>query len=305
MRKLIRITAGAALLGAVLFVGTTPVSADHDSPAGTNWPCTSGDGLNPPTGCDGDAYHEEMPDLAEAQPADVCVVGGQVLPGTVTNGGPQHLPGVGIPLVNEDPAHSHFEFVQSVISCLGTGELDVAANGGNDGHMIDVLDYPQSLPDATPLEVDPITSDAAQHEFDDHHGSTNESGWSNSSLYSGGQGGGSSNACTSAMNNNKADISITNTGGASESGWVKYIRVGVALYAWGCFELDGDISGRNPFFSAVMVILPDLVPVSNPPFLPGGDPTCLIPNSPVPCGFIIIGAALRGPGWLIDTEPLN
>lgn len=298
MRRLLRIAAGLVLLGAAVIVAVpSPAAADHDSPNGTNWPCTSGDGFGPPAGCTGDAYHEEMPALAEASSADVCVVSGQVFPGTVTVRGPNHL--ARIPLVNENPSHSHFQFVQSVISCLGTGALTVDAGGGNDGHMIDILDNPPAV-DTSPVELDPLTSNAPQHAFDDHHGATNESGWSNSSLYSGGTGGGSSNACISNQNQNKVDISIR-----YEYGWMKYIRLGTVLYAWGCFEPGGPISGANPFFSAVMVILPDLVPISAPPFLPGtGDPTCLVPDDAIPCGYVVVGVGLRGPGWLVDGEAL-
>lgn len=305
MRMLGRILVAMAVMSALAYVHSAPASADHDDPAGTNWPCTSWDGLPPPLprGCNGDAYHEEMPDLARAIQADICLVTGQ-LSGAVTFGGPQHYPGFGVPLVNEDPAHSHFQFVESIVSCLGTGDLQMDVDGGHDGHMIDVLDWPHQVPDLTPLEVDPITSGAPQHEFDDHHGWTDESSWSNSSLYSGGQGGGRSNACVSNRNDNKADISVGSFSGA-ESGWVKYVRLGPVLFFWGCLEPGGPISGANPFFSGVLTIVTDLVPIALPPFVPGwGDPTCLVPASFVPCGYLVAGVALRGPGWLVDGETL-
>ena len=286
MRKLIRILAGVALLSAAA-LGPSPAFANH----GTGTPPS-----NPAGG-----YHEEMPELAVPTPADLCIVSGQVLPGDPFDTA-AHSPEA--PLVNDDPSHSHFTFVESIINCTQTGPLAVDATGGNDGHMLDILGVPDVV-DTTPLELDPVTDDSAQHEFDAHHGSVNESAWSNSSTYDGGQGGGHSNACADGQNNNKGDISIIRqSDGAPGKGWVKYVRVGVVVYAWGCFN-QGSAAGANNHFGSTLVILPDLVPAQVDPFLPGtGTPTCVLEFAGLgpACGFILAGTAVTGPNWLVDLD---
>ena len=300
VKTLIRLLTGVALLGAALAYDVSPASADHGV-AATDEPCP-GD-----SGTAGDnCWHEEQPDFAIAQPSDPCVV-----TGTVDPGNPPiyktHFPSV--PLVNDDPSHSHFAFIDSIINCpLTDGALSVTAEGGNDGHMIDILGDPDTL-DTTPLEVDlddrfcstvypslcmgvPVVDGGRQHEFDHHHGAVGESGWSHSSLYSGGAGGGESNVCSTiptTRNQNKADININ-----GNSGWVKYVRIGVVVYAWGC------VLGLAPnqVFSSVLLILPNVLPVGVPGLYPGGvlNPLCLLGLTP--CGFILAGTAWRGSAWI-------
>jgi hypothetical protein len=256
MRTLIRIAAGITLVGALAIVNPPPVSASH----GTG---TTG---NSPIG----GTHEPMPTPAVAVPGGVvCAVAGSVLPGT-PGGGTQHL----VPPVGNDATHSHFSFIDAAIACSDTGLIPVAADGGNDGHIVDIDG--QSVP----------------HAFNDHHGSTNESGWSTSSDYSGGSGGGQSNACAGSANTNKADIVA-----GTSSGWVKYVRVGTVLYVWGCFTSGPIASSGTPAFSATLAIAsPSTQGVSNLPF-------CLVPNNDVTgtspsCGFSIAGVASRGPSFV-------
>jgi len=337
MKHLIRILLGVVLLGAALIYNPSPASADHGEDA-TDDPCQDPAAGGQPGD---DCWHEEEPDIAIAQPEDPCVVTGTVLPGNPSGFDP-HVPS--IPLVNNTPAHSHFEFINSIIDCpRSDGALAVTAEGGNDGHMIDLLCPPPNslgLPvpadptcgDPTaagwsPLEADldsdeslaicstvfpdlcianPTKTDGgAQHDFNDHHGSVNESGWSHSSDYSDGPGGGESNACDDdTKNNNKADIVVNGNGG-----WVKYIRIGVVVYAWGC------VLGfpATPVFSTVLLILPNLLPIGVPSLFPGStlNPICPLeflnhppftppsPGTPAsPCGFILAGLAWRGPDWI-------
>jgi hypothetical protein len=255
MRNLIRIILGVVVLGAFVLVGQAPASANH------------GTGItgNSPIG----GVHEPMPTPAVAVPGGVaCVVAGSVLPGTPGGGTPHAIPPIG-----NEATHSHFNFIDAAIACTDSGLIPVNSDGGNDGHIIDLDGL--SVP----------------HANNDHHGSTNESGWSNSSDYSGGSGGGQSNACTGSANTNKADITA-----GSSSGWVKYLRVGVVLYVWGCFT-SGPLAGSNPALSSVLAIVPPSTQgIANLPF-------CLVPNNPVTgvppsCGFSIAGAAVRGPSLI-------
>src|SRR5688500_15566887 len=131
MRKLIRILAGVVLIGAVLAVNVSPALANHGvgpDPDGEAGPLidtqkppdgegTPNDNTGAP-GVDSLGWHEEQPDFAIADVADPCVVTGTVDPGaSFTNN--SHL--VEVPLVNDDPAHSHFEFLNTVINCVGAG----------------------------------------------------------------------------------------------------------------------------------------------------------------------------------------
>jgi len=339
MRKLIRLLAGVVLLGALLAVANvSPALAKHGQrhqgqlPEDDLKPSTTGGSHDDSTG----GWHEEQPDLAVAAADDRCVVTGTVDPGRSFEND-AHFPSV--PLVNDNPSHSHFQFIDTTITCIAAGELSVRADGGNDGHMIDLFCGTAASPDPTcgdptaagwtPLEADldsteslnicstvhpdlclgnPKTDTDGQHEFNTHHGSVNESAWSHSGDYSGndttGAHTGESNACgpdDNTKNYNKADIGIVqvNPPNNTASGWVKYIRIGVVVYAWGCAPgLDA-----NDRFSTVLVILPNVLPA---------DPTNTFPANPLnpvcpfesivhltpPCGFILVGVAWRGASWL-------
>src|SRR5687768_6987964 len=238
MRNLIRILAGTALVGALAFV-STPVSANHDGGTNTNWP------LGP---------HEEMPEpkLVES-PNMVCAVTGSVIVPVYTPGGPQHT--VVIPEVNDDPSHSHFTFLDTAIICADASKLaveifDVDATGGNDGHMIDLFDptNPVGGPNGDPLEldctdrlipgdVDPTpkpTCVGPDHDFNDHHGSVNESAWSHSSTYTdhGRDFGQCNDWPTNPIHKNKGNITATGTLSkiGPNLGWVKYVRVGPVVF---------------------------------------------------------------------------
>lgn len=323
MRKLIRLLAGVVLVSAFLALHAPGAYAHHgvghDPTATQSSDLTPtkpyDDPLPPPTeGVHGDStggWHEEEPDLAIAQAAEPCVVTGTVDPGVSFNND-AHL--ANVPLVNDNPSHSHFEFINTIINCKDAGALQVEANGGNDGHMIDILDplHPVGGANGDVLELDldepnsigitgPDTK--GEHDFNAHHGSVNESAWSHSAGYSmnGANPGGESNACTpddSTKNQNKADISIVSTNGSGD-GWVKYIRVGVVVYAWGCV----DIGDGKDVFSAVLVILPNVLPTPVPGFFDGTvfNPICplesVIGPPASPCGFILVGVAWRGPDW--------
>jgi hypothetical protein len=323
MRKLIRILAGAIIMAAVISPSAAYANHDDDTrPAGT-----SGN-VPPDTGTEGsttEGWHEEMPDLAVSGPGDVCFVTGQVEPGDTTVN-PAHL--INIPLVNANPSHSHFIFHDSLITCPlpgSVGDISILADGGNDGHMLDILHKTDGATDPVPellqpcgpnglcLEADPVTQPkkVAEHDFNRHHGSVNESAWSHSSEYSN-DGAvsyptGSSNDCVGGDNDldrNKGDIDVLAPDTAD--GWVKYIRVGVVVHTWGCF-FDGTIPGDLDVFSAELLILPDFVPEQVGQFFPGGgSPLCVTDGQPVdlgdPCGFVLFGVALRGTDWLIDCQ---
>lgn len=253
MKKLIRILVAASMLAAVAFVAPSPASADHDegdNPVDNNWPAPA---LGAGVAGDGDGgWHEEKPDITEGliySPGSKCAVTGSVTINPLyTPGGPQHANV--IPNVNDDPAHSHYTFEEgTILACVGTNfgspvgaeTLDVVAVGGNDGHIVDAYD-PSAIGGANgdPVELDPF-DDASpgdadnggtndDHDYNDHHGSVNESAWSHSSKYSGEGGPGGANV-------NKGDIDATGTlVGSQGTGYVKYVRVGLVVFAWGVFD---------------------------------------------------------------------
>lgn len=296
MRNLIRILAGTALVGALAFVSTPPVSATHDAGTGTNWP------LGP---------HEEMPEpKVVAYPNMACAVTGSVtvLP-IYAPGGPQHS--TVIPEVNDDPSHSHYTFLDTAIICLDASKLaveifDVDATGGNDGHMFDIYDGADPacpapvggpncdpleldcLDSALPLDVDPGSKPTCQgddHDFNDHHGSVNESAWSHSSGYvdHGIDDGTCNDQPKVPTHKNKGNITATGTLSkiGPNLGWVKYVRVGATVHAWGSFYA-GPYSvnkGGCANFSASLLFTPT-------------DPT--VPGSP----FLLNGLAVIGTGWV-------
>lgn len=324
MRKLIRILAGALMVAAVISPGSAAWANHHDPapPAGTAGPVPGATG------------HEEMPNLAVATPEEACIVSGKVDPGVTTT---NTFHGISIPLVNANPSHSHYRFIDSVIDCPaalgGVGPLDVLSGGGNDGHMLDIVGNNGGIDcggNGQCLEADPVypgPKDDKEHEFNNHHGSVNESAWSNSSGYTTSQTvpnpvpngpplpkplnfADKSNECDDGIGDrNKANITATDADGNVARGWVKYIRVGVVVHAWGCFN-SGDVPDGRRMFSAELLILPDVSPVAVAPFLPGGaTPLCVTNSFPDPgsladdpCGFVLAGTAVRGSTWLRDCE---
>ena len=280
MRRLIRILAGVALVGAVAFV-STPVSATHDGGTGTNWP------LGP---------HEEQPEpKSVAEPNLVCAVTGGVTVPIYTPGGPAHS--TVIPEVNDDPSHSHYTFLDTAIICGDSSKLtveifDVSATGGNDGHIIDVIDDDNGDPielDCTdsvlPGDVDPGTKPGCtgdDHGFNPHHGSVNESAWSHSSDYAPGADDGTCNDNpTVPVHANKGNITATGTLSkiGPNEGWVKYLRVGPVVHAWGSFYSGPYAANKGGCvnFSAELLFTP----------------TGTAPGSP----FLLNGTAEIGTGW--------
>jgi hypothetical protein len=320
MSKLTRILIGVAMLLGAVAVMPSPANAGHG---------TGPSGSDPSGGA-----HEEMANAAiPTGNLDVCLVTGAVLPGTAFSNPTAHNPNVN--LVNQDPSHSHFTFEEAVINCPlqgSVGELAVDADGGNDGHMIDVdlgygttdlppcggpdgtIPQPESISDCIELDG-PFSTNQPQHDFNAHHGSVNESAWSNSSRYvqadDGAPESGDSNACAAGVDGddqNKFNIDATPVGGGGKSeGWGKYIRVGTVVYTWGCFNDGAAPADGRRTFGAALVIVPNPLPI---------DPTNgLFPASPLacvlepfnavpvvpdfdPCGFILVGAALRGTGLM-------
>jgi len=285
MRKLIRIMAGIAIVGALAFVAP-PANADH-------WVA--------PNPTPGDP-HESAPNPAFAGFESVCAVAGEVLPG-VTGGTSHTVNGNAVP--GTQATHSHYKFVETSIVCDDIlGGLGVTANGGNDGHLVDVE---CTTGDLNPSDCNTLVADVP-HDHNAHHGSTNESGWSHCSDYNGDiESGGTdaddctypeaeSNDCVSADNRNKGDIAA-----GAATGWVKYLRVGVVIYAWGCFDTPATVANlaARPFFSAALAIFPPSTAGA------GNLPLCLVPDNPVTgtppsCGFSIAGVAHRSAAWLTD-----
>lgn len=276
MSRLIRILAGTALVGALVFVNSPSALAGHDGGTGTNWP------LGP---------HEEQPEpKLVAEPNMLCAVTGGVTVPIYTPGGPQHS--VVIPEVNDDPSHSHYTFLDTAIICgdiskLGVEIFDVSATGGNDGHMIDVIDDDNGDPieldcidGLLPGDVDPGSKPCGgpDHGFNDHHGSVNESAWSHSSGYPGDPGLCDDNGGAA----NKGSITATGTvskPGPNE-GWVKYVRVGPVVHAWGSFYIGPYATNKGGCanFSAELLFTP----------------TGTAPGSP----FLLNGVAEIGTGWI-------
>ena len=295
MRNLIRISLGAMLAGTLLIaLPTTSALADHDVGTNTNSP-----GPNSSRGTVGNnaaGWHEEMPDIAVASPEHQCLVLGTVDGGNppVPSAGHNPFPPAGI----DDPAHSHFNFLNTVITCDDFPEgLSVIANGGNDGH---------SLPwEGGTQEADFFGPDCVfQHEPNGHHGAMTESGWSHSSGFAGGSAacphllesgkqesnGGAKGLCRAPKvgfgNNNKANLQINGTQIAND--FVKYIRLGNAVYFWGCHSALAP--ARR--FSGTLAISPD-------PRTTAGEhafPLCLVPGG-AGCDLLLAGPSIRSNAW--------
>ena len=133
-----------------------------------------------------------------------------------------------------DVAHGHYQFIETGLACSGTegGTYDVDVDGGTDG--------PCQLETRLTYYVydDGCPPDSA---LDWEHGRTNAAAWSNSSGYSGGSGG---------ANANKGDINASGS-----TGWVKFVRAGTQVEAWGKFT-SGGLAGQC--FDAALVFTPDV-----------------------------------------------
>ena len=167
------------------------------------------------------------------QPDGVCDV-----QGTVTTS----------PGVSATPTHGHYDFVTASITCtavnplstLPTGAYDVDANGATDG---------EGTGDAKPGD-------------ETYHGETDAIGWSHSGEYVA-----SGNACDDKKNDsNKGNITATHEDSQKTlTGWVKFIRVGSAVEAWGCLAWDNESKGKINFQAELQFIPnpPDQNPVTN------------------------------------------
>lgn len=297
MRKLIRILAGTTLVGAFAFV-SSPARAIHDDPAGTNWPCNPG--TDPACVAAGAsmADHEEQPEMKLVKdPNMACVVTGMV---TVTPayvpGGPQHM--TTIPEVNDDPSHSHYKFLDTAIVCGDISKspptverFAVDASGGNDGHIVDVFSPPVTATEPPPWcgpngdcieldctdkvvpgDVDPFSKPMCEgddHDFNDHHGSVNESAWSNGVDYAPGvvpddDHGQCNDYVFPYIHKNKGNITATGTLAkpGPNKGWVKYVRIGPIVHAWGSFY-DGPYADNKSGcanFAALLLFTPTATP---------------------------------------------
>lgn len=305
MRKLIRVLAGVVVFGALLAVmPTTPSAADHDcAPGGAvDAPCPA-TGAGTPGNAAG--WHEEMPNMKVAGPEHVCVVVGTVKGGNAPLGSAGHpLPGP--PAGVDDPAHSHFEFIETAITC-DDGAVAVTADGGNDGHVMNYA--PAGAPELDGIDGTPTANCAFGHPVGGgngaHHGSMTESGWSHSSGYTGGAGsctaggehnGGNSGQCAAGPTANKADITITTSAGvtvANSPNFVKYVRLGNVVYYWGCSNAFAAAPYTAPFarrFSGVLAIAPDPRTAVFP--------LCVVPGG-VGCDLLLAGGGTRSNAWLL------
>ena len=255
MRTFVRVLVAVVLVGATALLAP-PAAASHDSM------------------CDGCPYdpssHETQPAALVASPHSTCVVAGGVSTDAdgdafdgneETLGGPQHTLLEGDDPLLGNPAHDHYVFTETVIACAGqiVEVFDVRADGGSDGHLVDLIA-------------------PAAHPFNPDHGAVDESAWSHSSQYSGDKvTTPPAPNCGSVDVKNKGDIRASSTLRsplpAPNLGWVKYLRVGPIVHAWGCFQVGGD---AGTHFSADLVFTPTAVPTD----------------------FLLNGTAVLGRGWL-------
>jgi hypothetical protein len=165
------------------------------------------------------------------------------------------------PGVSTTPTHGHYTFVDTVITCVDApdapgateswgGSYDVDADGGTDGH-----DCAPAVANGCDNNsaVDP-TGINGSHAFNDHHGETCASGWSNSHGFSGGAGG---------ANVNKGDITVTHVHAPVNhvgTGWVKFVRHGTVVEAWGELTFAATVpehgSGATRKFHTVLQFTP-------------------------------------------------
>jgi len=172
--------------------------------------------------------HEDPPtNLQVVLPESVCTVTGAV--GTAP----------GVPIIGA--SHNHFTFVDTGITCtsvLGgpSGTFSVMADGGSDG--------PGPI-----RNIDEIGPGTLTDPF--RHGEWGLLGWSHSSGYSGTLCGPIGDP--KRVNHvNKGDISVAGTD--TGTGWVKFIRLGPVVHAWGCLNLA--VNGLN-YFNAELVFAAD------------------------------------------------
>jgi len=167
--------------------------------------------------------HEDPPtNLQVVLPESVCTVTGSV--GTAP----------GVPIIGA--SHNHYTFVDTGITCISVlggpaGDFDVTAMGGTDGP-----------PTVRNLDEIVVGSDVVRH------GEWGLLGWSHSSGYPG-----SNLACDGKKNlPNKGYIAVS--GVDSGDGWVKFIRLGPVVHAWGCLDLA--LNGLK-FFNAELLFEAD------------------------------------------------
>ena len=148
-------------------------------------------------------------------------------------------------------AHGHYNFLSSILECVGTpgnpsDTLNVLADGATDGTNVSPWDEgDDSAARRAQCGVDPascVTTPGVEH------GSSEPISWSHSGDFrnEGGCGG---------SNDNRGNISAD---GAllDGAGWVKFIRVGPAVVAWGAF-CSGSLAGQA--FNAELVFTPTAV----------------------------------------------
>ncbi len=218
LRKVIGVLASVLLVGS--FAGGSAL-ASH----GGDKPPTSG--------------HEDIPDnKAEflPTPEGECVVTGTVhVDDQNGNGGVEAEAG----------NHNHYEFLDSLIQCESTpgsvidDTFEVIADGGTDGIGVD-------------------------SNGNVIHGENDAIGWSNSSDYGTGQiaawdSGAAANCDTGTKagdDTNKGEIWVEGqASGKQASGWVKFIREGLVVEAWGCLSLH---NGKGEIlFEAELEFTPD------------------------------------------------
>lgn len=183
------------------------------------------------------APHEDIPtdaaDFATA-PEGECVVTGQVHVDDENDQG-----GVAPDEFN----HNHYRFVDALITCeSATNEFlsdtfNVIADGGTDG----------GVPGAP--DVDP-------------HGENDSIGWSHSDKYDTGEiaakDSGDAASCDARTpdDENKGDIWVQGQNSGEEaSGWVKFVREGGVVEAYGCLGPDDTTQG-DIFFQAELTFQP-------------------------------------------------
>lgn len=195
-----------------------------------------GDDNKPPT-TDHEGMPENMSDFVPVAEGE-CVVQGEVHVDDEDGNG-----GVAVDVVN----HNHYEFTDTNIDCtsanpLLSGVFTVQAQGGTDGNVPTV-----------------------------GHGENDAIGWSHSSQF-GNQVANWDSAeaanCdikTKTGDANKGEIWVQQ-GSIEGSGWVKFIREGTEVEAWGCISTtDNDGVTTLIFFQAPLVFTPTDEPDPNDP----------------------------------------
>ncbi len=174
-------------------------------------------------------FHEAMPTNADSfvpVPESVCVMTGAVHFDDQNGTG-----GISADEFN----HNHYTFLTGSMDCTSTvndlnGVFDVEADGGTDGG----------------LGVGA-------------HGESRATGWSHSSNYDDGSIANKDSTAAASCDSkksvtNKGDIWVENNSNNKEaSGWVKFIREGTDVEAWGC--LSPHDGAADILFQAQLVVL--------------------------------------------------